>query len=72
MKTWLDSSKHSEAIYVRDAGQGSAMFLENLSGQAVYSPNPANGLPRKAVMDSPFCSWTVRFAEKSRFWRNCL
>ena len=47
MKTRMDSSKHSEAICVRDARQESAIFLDNLSGQEVYSPKPANGLSKK-------------------------
>ena len=31
-----------------------------------------NALSRRAVMDSPFCLWIVRFAEDLHFWRNGL
>ena len=70
MKERMDSSKHSEAICGRDAGQKSEMFLDNLSGQKVYSPKPCQWTLQKAVVDSPFCSWTVRSAEKSHFGEN--
>ena len=72
VKTSLDSSKRSEAICVGDAGQESAIFLDNLSGQEMYSPKPANGLSKRPyiIMDSPFCLWTVRSAEKLHLGKN--
>ena len=49
MKTRMDSLEHSETICVRDAGPAgheSAIFLDNLSEQEVYSSKPANGLSK--------------------------
>ena len=65
-KTKMESSKHNEAICVRDAGQESAIFLEKFSGQEVYMDSPKGPHSQNSVMHSPFCSWTVRFAF---FWR---
>ena len=46
MKTRMDSSKHSAAICIIDAGR-TFNFLDNVSGQEVYSsPKPANGLSK--------------------------
>ena len=68
IKTRMDSSKQTEAICVRNAGQESAQFF-----WAIF-PDKKNVLSKtcqwtlqKAAMDSPFCSWTVRSAEKSHF-----
>ena len=55
MKTRMGSSKHSEAICVRCAGQESEIFLDSLSGQEVYSPKPANGFCKRP-------QWTLCFA----------
>ena len=57
MKTRTDSSKHSEAIRIRDAGRNPQFFW-------TIFPD------KNTVMDSPFCSWTVRSAENRTFWRN--
>ena len=65
MKTRMDS-KHSEAICVR-CKAGIRIFFENLSGQGMYFPKPANRLSKRVALDSPFCSWTVRSVERSHF-----
>ena len=72
MKTRMDSSKHSEAICVRDAGEDPATFLDNQSfrTRSVLSKTCQWTL-QNAVMDSPFCSWTVRSAETRSFGENC-
>ena len=79
MKTRMDSSKHSETICVRDAGQESEMFLDNLSGQEMYSPKPANGLSKGRnglsvlLVDCPFCGsvafWRKLLLSNWRLWR---
>ena len=64
VKTGMDSSKHSKAICVREQG-GTRNFL----GQSFRTKNVLSKTCKwtlqNAVMDSPFCSWTVRSAEKT-------
>ena len=68
MKTRMDSSKHSEASCDRDAGRNPQFFGQSFRTRNVLSKTCQWTL-QNAVMDSPFCSWTVRSAEKTHFWR---
>ena len=65
MKTRIDSSKYSEAICVRDA------ITCNFLGQSFRTRSALSKTRQwtiqNAVMDSPFCSWTVRSAENRIF-----
>ena len=68
MKTKMDSSKHSEAICVRNAGKNPQFSWTIFPDKICTLQNLPMDSPN-AVMDSPFCSWTVRSAEKTHFWR---
>ena len=46
MKTRMDSSKHSEAICVRDAERNPQFSWTIFPDKKVYSPKPANGLSK--------------------------
>ena len=70
MKTRMDSSKHSEAICVRDAGRNPQFSWTIFPDKHVLSKT-CQWTFQNAVMDSPFCSWTVRSAENRTFGENC-
>ena len=68
MKTRMDTSKHSEAICVRDAGRN-PQFSWTVFPDKKCAFQTCQWTLQNAVMDSPFCSWTVRSEKKTHFWR---
>ena len=64
MKTRMVSSKYSAAICVRDAGRNPQFFGQSFRTRNVLSKTCQWTL-QNAVVDSPFCSWTVRSADNA-------